>query len=131
MRIVIDSIIGQADCKYEVIVKLENGNLKGMWKGNQIPLIGETYDAELSFPPVILLNSDKIESKVSIIKDHKVEFYGTCEDIDDDIDDDVYIIRFADNWIEIVDGINNDIRRGDNINFVLTDTDILIYPITF
>ena len=127
MRISIDSIIEFDNSTYGVTAHLDNGFVKGIWRSNEIPSVGETYDVELSFPPVKLEKIDETVSSVIIINSDIVEFKGLCEEIDEDI----YVIRFDINWFEMIEKVNLNIIIGDFVKFELRYTNIFIYPVGY
>lgn len=89
------------------------GSIKGKWCNAEKPVQGETYFFELNI-------DDFDRNLISIIYDESftpsvnyrnncVEFKGICEAIDD-----IYIVRFAIDWIEMIAIKNDDftIRKG-------------------
>ena len=57
--------------------------------------------------------------------DNQVQFKGICEEIDD-----IYVIRFCDDWIEMIaiESENIAIKKGDEISFSVSYDRIGIYP---
>lgn len=57
--------------------------------------------------------------------DNQVQFKGICEEIDD-----VYVIRFCDDWIEMIAIENDDfsVHQGDAVSFSVSYDRIGIYP---
>ena len=105
------------------------GNIKGEWCFKEQPVLGETYFFELSISDL-----DKKEISVIVDKqfcssvgfhDNRVQFKGICEEIDD-----VYVIRFSDDWIEMISIENDDfsIRAGDAVSFSISYDCVRIYP---
>lgn len=105
------------------------GSIKGEWCYKEKPVLGETYFFELSIGEL-----DKNE--ISVVYDeqfrpgvsfhgNQVQLKGICEEIDD-----VYVIRFSDDWIEMVTIENDDflIKKGDAISFSISYNCIGIYP---
>lgn len=105
------------------------GNIKGEWCYKETPIVGETYFFELSI-------GDLDKNQISVICDEpfcsgvcfsdvQVQFKGICEEIDD-----VYVIRFSDDWIEMISIEDDDfsIKKGDAVSFSIGYDRIGIYP---
>lgn len=105
----------------------EIGSIKGLWKCAEKPVIGEIYFVELSIENLhrnqIWIKENMKKPKVYTEGEY-VWFRGICEDIDE-----VYYIRFALDWLEMVE-INEDntIKVGDCILFNQRYDHIAIYP---
>lgn len=105
------------------------GPIKGIWKGERIPELGETYSAELDIKTLcennISMFSGRAKQPNVYLKDKMVIFAGQCEDVDG-----VYFIRFTDDWLEMIEfaGSEADIKRGDYILFWQSYDSIWIYP---
>lgn len=105
------------------------GNIKGKWCYKEKPILGETYFFELNIDEFerneITILSDEQFSPSVCFRDECVKFKGICEEIDD-----VYVIRFAIDWIEMISIENDDfkIKKGDAISFSLNYDRIGIYP---
>ena len=105
------------------------GNLKGEWCDKKIPILGETYFFELSIDDldkkeILVIDNKQFCSSVNF-SDNQVQFKGICEEIDD-----VYVIRFCDDWIEMI-VIENDnflIKKGGAVAFSISYDRIGIYP---
>ena len=97
----------------------EIGSIKGIWKFNEFPGIGELNKNQVSIAckealhPTVHLNEEF------------VSFLGMCEDIED-----VYYIRFAKDWLEMIEIGDDDtgINKGDYVSFVQKYDLIWIYP---
>lgn len=105
------------------------GNIMGKWCNKEKPILGETYFFELSIDEferneITILGDEQFSPSV-YFSDECVEFKGICEEIDD-----VYVIRFAIDWIEMISVENDDftIKKGDGIAFSLNYHRIGIYP---
>ncbi len=105
------------------------GNIKGCWCHNEEPILEETYFFELSIGEIdireiSIFHEEEFCSSVSLC-DTQVLFRGVCEEIDD-----VYVIRFAEDWIEMILIKNDDfsIKKGDCISFSMGYDSIGIYP---
>lgn len=105
------------------------GSIKGVWQYSELPIQNSSYFFELNLGEL-----DRRE--ISIIKEEnacpcvssdgrQVSFKGICEEVDD-----VYVIRFAPDWIEMLEVDNDDftIRKGDTISFSTDSASIIIYP---
>ena len=105
------------------------GIIKGIWKDKTIPTLGNTYSVELNIKELYKNNvsilSNKVDQSKVYVKDKMVFFIGWCEDVDD-----VYFIRFTDDWIEMIefDDKDIDIKKGDCILFYQRYDSISIYP---
>lgn len=128
MRMIIDNIEYENDDIY-VTGNTNIGNIKGKWCYKEKPILGKTYFFELGI-------NECDRSKISILCDEQfcpsvccgdknIDFKGICETIDD-----VYVIRFTIDWIEMMSIKNDDftIKKGDTITFSLNYDGIGIYP---
>lgn len=125
-------IIANVEYENEYIYVTGNtsiGNIKGKWCYKEKPILGETYFFELSIDEferneIEILGDEQFSPSV-YLRDDCVEFKGICEEIDD-----VYVIRFAIDWIEMISIENDDftIKKGDIISFSLNYDRIGIYP---
>lgn len=105
------------------------GNIKGCWRHNGEPILGETYFFELSIGEIdireiSIFRKEEFSSSVNL-SDTQVLFRGVCEEIDD-----VYVVRFSEDWIEMIAIENDDfsIKKGDTISFSVGYDSIGIYP---
>ena len=128
MRMIITNIDYENNRVY-VIGDTSIGNLKGEWCDKGTPLLGETYFFELSIgdldkKEISVIDDEQFCSSVKF-SDNQVQFKGICEEIDD-----VYVIRFCDDWIEMIAIENDDfsIRKGDAVAFSISYDRIGIYP---
>lgn len=126
MRLVIDELEYQNPV---LIVKGETpaGTVKGIWKDKKVPVIGERYHAELSIDKPKEIKSVKQDSYSSVFVDNEnIIFTGLCEDIDDE----VYYLRFEIDWLEMldIDVITDRKKKGDYISFSVNWRDIGICP---
>ncbi|MBR4084281.1 MAG: hypothetical protein IKK33_08385 [Lachnospiraceae bacterium] len=111
-----------------ITCKTTIGNLKGKWCDKlQLPILLENYHCEL-----IIREIERTEVAIftsgepSVCYENgMVAFTGVCEEIDD-----IYVVRFAGDWLEMVDVKNDDfmIKRGDVISFAIEYEGISIYP---
>jgi len=128
MRMIITNI----ECKDEhIYVTGETGigSIKGKWCYRDLPIVGAIYFFELSIDEldkneISVIYDERFCASVNL-RDNQVQFQGICEEVDD-----VYIIRFADDWIEMISIENDDfiINKGDKISFSLNYECIGIYP---
>ncbi len=128
MRMVIENVEYENDYIY-VTGNTSIGRIKGKWCHREKPILGETYFFELSLDEFdrneISILCDEQFSPSVYFSDKRVEFKGICEEIDD-----IYVIRFAIDWIEMISIGNEDftIKKGDAISFSLNYDCIGIYP---
>ena len=110
------------------------GILKGIWKGNEEIVIGNNYHVELSInnPDNLQDITDRpyneySEERIRVFKDNnKVTFCGIVESKDED----VYYIRYASDWIDMIEISENapQIPADHYIEFCADADNILIYP---
>lgn len=128
MKIVIKDVENNRG-HYIVVAETQIGVIKGIWKGKNKPDIGDTYFAELDMDDIECSNIE-IVTVPDIMPSVYCEgdtcyFCGICENADE-----IYIVRFDVDWIEMV-GITNDDKRiheGDKIFFSQSFNLIDIYP---
>lgn len=128
MRMTITNIEYENNRVY-VIGDTSIGNLKGEWCDKKTPILGETYFFELNIDnlnkkEISVIDNEQFFPSVKF-SDNQVHFKGICEEIDD-----VYVIRFCDDWIEMI-VIENDnflIKKGGAIAFSISFDRIGIYP---
>lgn len=128
MRMVITNI----ECENNRIYVIGNtniGSIKGEWCYKEIPILGETYFFELNIGEldknaISVVYNEQFYSSVNF-SDNQVQFKGICEEIDE-----VYVIRFSADWIEMISIKNDDfsIKKGDAISFLISYDCIGIYP---
>lgn len=126
MKFVADKIEYEND-KVIVTGTTEIGKLKGVWKYREQPIVKYTYFIELSY--------EKFEKKISQSPVHN---FGTfiCDDMVvfncqvEDIDEDIYYVRFATDWLDMVEIESNcvQIDKGSFASFMVRYEDIWIYP---
>ena len=125
-------IITNLDFKDEHIYVTGNttiGDVKGEWCNKEPPILGKTYFFELNISEVdksevAVINNEQFFPSVNLLG-NRVQFKGICEEIED-----VYIIRFSNDWMEMISIDNDDfsIKRGDKILFLTSYDKIRIYP---
>lgn len=105
------------------------GTIKGKWCYKEQPILNKEYYFELDIDDIgrneiSIVNHNNFSSEVSMHND-SVVFKGICEEIDD-----IYVIRFSVDWIEMISVENDDftIKKGDCILFSVCYEDIGIYP---
>ena len=128
MRMIITNIEYKNERIY-VIGNTHIGNIKGEWCYEEIPILGATYFFELNIgdldkKEISVISDEQFCSSVDL-NDNRVQFKGICEQIDD-----VYIIRFSNDWIEMLSIDNDDfsIKTGDVISFSISYDRVGIYP---
>lgn len=129
MRIIINTVERENDTVI-VCANTEVGAIKGIWRNKEIPTGGEAYFVELTIKDfsqkITYFLSDNDTRTNVILKNNEMLFTGYCEDMDDE----VYYIRFDRDWLEMVeipeDGV--EINRGDYVMFSAYYKDVLIFP---
>lgn len=128
MQLIISDIQHEND---SVIVygMTEIGVIKGIWKYKEAPVLCKPYSVELSFKEFykqISVKQDKNVYAEIRVSDNTVYFCGMCEDIDGDL----YYVRFANDWLEMVEisEICDKVEKGDCVSFSVKYDSILIYP---
>ncbi|MDE6088391.1 MAG: hypothetical protein K2G25_08405 [Oscillospiraceae bacterium] len=130
MQIIINAIEYQEE---NIIVNcdLDIGMLKGIWKGKNPPVLNFHYYVELTLDDLIpeqikaLPRNKKYLVGVKV-KNNDVLFAGICEDYDGEI----YYIRFACDWLEMID-VKEDaqsIHLEDNVLFWIDYHQVQIFP---
>lgn len=129
MRFIIDKVEQQEHMTL-VMGKTSIGTIKGIWKYAEPPIISNNYHIELSIAYSCEVDiSQEIQCVPFVYIDNdKVVFKGICEDIDED----VYYLRFDIDWLEILDvnTIATKKQIGDYISFSASIYCIEIYPYT-
>ncbi len=126
MKFGVDKIEYEND-KIIVTGTTEIGKFKGVWKYREQPVVKYTYFIEVSY--------EKFEKKISqspaynfstSISDDMVVFNCQVEDIDED----VYYVRFAADWLDMVEIESNCVLldKGSFASFTVRYEDIWIYP---
>ena len=128
MRMIITNIEYKNKRIY-VIGNTHIGNIKGEWCYKEIPILGTMYFFELNIGDVdkkeiSVISNEQFCPSVDF-NDNRVKFKGRCEQIDD-----VYIILFSDDWIEMLSIDNDDfsIKTGDAVSFSINYDRVGIYP---
>ena len=106
------------------------GRLKGIWKYELPPVIGKGYHVELSIDSPCqadIVQKKRVSPSIYFVED-TVIFQGICEDMDED----VYYIRFDIDWIEMLDinTIASQKKKGEYLSFSANVYGISIYPYT-
>lgn len=128
MRMIITNI-ERNDKSIYVTGNTSVGNIKGCWCHNEEPILEETYFFELGIgeidrSKISIFRDEEFSASVNLC-DTQVLFKGVCEEIDD-----VYVIRFSKDWIEMITIGNDDfsIKKGDGVLFSIGYDNIGIYP---
>jgi hypothetical protein len=106
--------------------KTSIGMIKGIWKNEKEPTIGEKYFVELSIDMPIERKVRKEDlSSLAVLDNENVIFVGVCEDIDNE----VYYLRFDIDWLDMLDikAIASKKKKGDYISFFSNWRNIEIY----
>lgn len=105
----------------------EIGTVKGVWKYREQPIVNKGYFVELSY---MKFEKELHKSSTRILNTLMCEDTITLIGRVEDIDEEVYYIRFAVDWLDMVE-INNScdrINKGDFVSFSVRYNDIWIYP---
>lgn len=129
MRVTIE-LVERLNGLTKVICRHNIGRIQGIWKSKTIPQLGEKYNVEISLPllntnDICVLNKNRFFYSTTVDKDGQTFFRGKCEFIDDD---DVYIIRFFSDWIQMLEIQSGNIKIDDIIQFSVDNEKIEIYP---
>ncbi len=126
-------IIEEVEYQEKLIVVTGNtavGTIKGIWKYEQEPVVGGRYHVELSIycPSKCDRKQDKKLYPSVCLSDDMVIFKGICEDIDEE----VYFVRFDGDWLEMIEiqEIDSKYKRGDVVAFSASYYGVEIYPYT-
>ena len=106
--------------------KTSIGMIKGIWKNEKEPTIGEKYFVELSIDMPIERKVRKEDlSSLAVLDNENVIFVGVCKDIDNE----VYYLRFDIDWLDMLDikAIASKKKKGDYISFFSNWRNIEIY----
>lgn len=126
MKLGVDKIEYEND-KIIVTGTTEIGKMKGVWKDREQPVVKYAYFIELSYMKFEKKISQSSEHNFSTtIYDDMVVFNCQIEDIDED----VYYIRLAMDWLDIV-GIESNcvqLNKGNFASFTVRYEDVWIYP---
>ena len=111
------------------------GILKGIWKGNEEIIIGNTYNVELDIEKYYNLKDvsnrtydEYPEERICVFTDkNKVTFCGIIESKEEDV---YYIIRYASDWLDTIEIPENapQIPVDHYIEFCVDAENIAIYP---
>lgn len=129
MRFTIDKIEQQ---KNMILVtgRTSVGTIAGIWKYAEPPVIGNDYHIELGilYPCEIDISQKSRHVSLVYVDNDNVIFKGICEDIDED----VYYLRFDIDWLEMIeiDSIATKKKIGDYISFSASIYGVTIYPYT-
>ena len=106
------------------------GRVKGIWKYEEPPVIGQAYHVELSidYPcEADIVKKKKMFPSVVLVEETAI-FQGICEDMDED----VYYVRFDVDWLEMMDihVFASQKKKGEYLSFSANIYGIIIYPYT-
>lgn len=129
MRFTIDEI-GYEGNKTIVKGKTSIGEIQGVWKHTEPPVIRNNYYVELNIesPEEVKMPSKMNTFPFVYLDNESVVFRGICEGLDDE----VYYLRFEADWIEMldIDAITVKKQKGDSISFAADYYSVEIYPYT-
>lgn len=128
MRLIISDI--QYDDDSIIIYGITNiGIVKGIWKSKERPILCKHYSVEMDYREferqISIEQSQNVYTEICQI-DNTVHFCGKCEDMDED----VYYIRFAVDWLDMVEIPEGEVelKQGDFVSFSVKFDSIWIYP---
>ena len=107
----------------------EVGTIKGVWKYREQPIANKGYFVELSY---MKFEKKFVQSSMHILNalmcEDTVTFNGRVEDMDED----VYYVRFAIDWLDMIEISDScgQINKGDFASFSVRYDYIWIYPYT-
>ena len=130
MRILIYEINYQAD-RIAVSGITAVGTVRGIQMGKEAPVIDTTYHVEFSIDSPTELSVEQSTFSDPMVSEKNgdiVTFHGICEEVDEDI----YFVRFDVDWLEMIDisKLTSTKIKGDCISFSADCHDITIYPYT-
>jgi len=132
MRIKIESSNEMKNGEITISGKTKIGALKGLWKSKDAPFLNEEYDVELTLPMLygddISVEKESLSAQALVDLDDMLYLRGTCEGIDED---NIYIVRFDSNWIEMLEIENTNIIVNDVISFKVNVNQVEIYPVAW
>lgn len=132
MRIIVDRLNENQNGKIFISGLTKKGSIKGVWKSKDRPVLNEEYDVELSLPMLrgddISVENASLSAQVEVHNDEILYFRGLCEVIDED---DIYVVRFDSNWIEMLEIENTNISVNEVISFKVNVNQVEIYPIVW
>ena len=126
-------IINKIEYESNLIIVTGNtsiGSLKGIWIYAQPPVIEELYHIELtiySLTQLEMKQNKKLKPSIYLSGD-TITFKGICEDIDSD----VYFLRFDIDWIEMIEIVQLPRQKkiGEYIFFSANYHERKIFPYT-
>ena len=127
MRLIVKEIEQDNDM---TIIKGDTGigTIRGIWKGDEYPVVGNGYFVELTIEKICNQVFDILDTSTYIgvwLYENIVLFRGVCEDIDEE----VYYIRFKPDWLEMVEIVDFDDekKRGECVSFSVRYENVLIF----
>lgn len=128
MKLGVDKIEYEND-KIIVTGTTEIGKIKGVWKYREPPVVKYVYFIELSY--------EKFEKKISLSPVHNFSV-SVCDNLVvfncqvEDIDEDVYYVRLAMDWLDMVEIESNCVQlsKGNFASFTVRYENIEIYAYT-
>ncbi len=104
----------------------EIGKIKGVWKYREQPVVKCAYFIELSYEKFEKISQSQVHNFSTSLCDDMVEFNCQVEDIDED----VYYVRLAMDWLDMVEIESNcvQLNKGSFASFTVKYEDIWIYP---
>jgi len=132
MKILIETLYETQEGKIIVTGRNPIGLIKGTWKSINIPLVNEEYDVELTLPilsgDAVMIEESHLPAQSLVDSNDRLYLRGKCEVIDED---NIYVIRFNTNWIEMLEIEANKIDVNDIISFTVPVNQVEINPISW
>ncbi|WP_295088286.1 hypothetical protein [Ruminococcus sp.] len=106
------------------------GVFKGIWRSRQIkPLIGNIYQAELTLADIACEEVKKCSSAENpclYLQGDEVRFIAICEEFDGE----VYFLRFADDWLQMlfIEKDDKHFAANDVLSFEMSWEQVEVYP---
>lgn len=110
------------------------GIVKGVWKGNEEIVIGNTYNVELNIENYYNLKdvsnrsyNEYPEERICVFTDKNIVTFCGINELKDE---DVYYIRYVSDWLDMIEIPENapQIPVDHYIEFCVDAENILIYP---
>lgn len=126
----IDEIAYEYDQIIVVTGKTQVGEIKGVWKYREKPVKNQRYFVELAYDIFEKKISKSLDKILSVSMNEYVNiFYGEI----DGMDEEVFYIRFADDWLDMMDireDESSELISGDYVTYSVKYQNTEIYPYT-
>lgn len=126
----VDEIAYEYDQIIVVTGKTQVGEIKGVWKYREKPVKNQRYFVELAYDIFEKKISKSLDKILSVSMNEYVNiFYGEI----DGMDEEVFYIRFAGDWLDMMDireDESSELRSGDYVTYSVKYQNTEIYPYT-